>query len=240
MARGGSTGIYPQAPAWELEEIHHAEEYPIVFTEVGRKEEALFYTAMIGQNVHIDFETGAIRAVEDRLYIINLTPDQANSRIYDGVAGFHKAEGVYFTLVVPSQRLLAKMDPALRWRFRLAFEYPRTRKGAFLVPTLSTSPFPYCFITEAERERIEHLCPPLPIARYIPEEFSYSREEIKECWQSEEGRQVQARQLHPLIESLFSRAKGDLSHYRPMSKELLPLEYRGHQLLYNAEMLGGW
>ena len=242
------TAIDRFASAHELEDELHIENYPMVFTEVSARQcggetylkQILSYIAVVGQTADINLETGVINAIDDRIYVISLTPSHANSRAYDGIAGFYREKDIYFALLIPSEQQFPKMTPALRWRFRLAFEYPRRRKRGFIIPTINASHLAYCFISEAERGKMEHLCPPMPIARYNPEEFGYTEDELREYLESEERRREHAQQLYPMIESIFARTKGELSQYIPMSKELIPRKYRSFELLYDAEILGSW
>ena len=247
MIRGTTSTSLPTL-ADELDE-DGAPVYPVVFTEVAAAEPgtgrraasgALRYTAVIGDTAHIDHHTGVIKGIENRLDIMSIGPRSMYARAYEGLAAFYQAGGIYFTVVFPTEYRLADMQPALRWRFRFAFEYPRRRKKGFLVPTISSLPPAYCFLSEGERSRIEHLCPPIPIARYIPEEFGYDSEEMATFLQSEEQRQQHLERLYPLIEAIFQRTAADPAQYLPMSKELIPVEFRDYELLYDADMLGGW
>ena len=108
------------------------------------------------------------------------------------------------------------------------------------MPTLSAAPFAYGFISQAERERIEHLCPPEPIARYSPEEFGYNSEELSRFLESEEGKLKHIGELLPRLEDIFDRVDGDPHQYIVMLKRLVPTEYRDYDLLYGADVLGGW
>jgi len=220
--------------------------YPFVFTEARREDSGIAYNAVIGERFHIDHETKTIRALEGELstgglYIISISPHTLSSRVYGGIVGFENRNNIYFSVVFPDWHLLDKLQPAQRWKFRyISFEYPRRGKRGFLLPTINISPFAYCFIMESDREMIEHLCPPVPIARFMPEEFGYEKEELAKYLNSAEEKHKHANELYPVIDNLFLRSKGNINQYVPMDKQLLPEEYRDYQMLYNADSLWDW
>ena len=224
--------------------------YPIVFThvmmnhgsgETAKPSNLTSCTAVIGDTAHIDASDDSFRAIEDNLYVMNVSNDHIHSRFYQGMAGFFRSEHSHFAVVFPDMYVLPKMKPITRWRFQhLAFEYPRGQKRGFLVPALSAAPFAYGFISDSEREKIEHLCPPEPIARYIPEEFGYDREELSTYLRNREEKLDHIGELLPMMEDIFHRINGDPRWYKAMVKKLIPEKYRDYDLLYGAEMLGGW
>ena len=220
--------------------------YPFVFTEARRENGSIVYNAVMGERFHIDHDTKIIRALEGELstgglHIISISPYSLSSRVYGGIVGFENRDNIYFSVVFPDWHILDKLQPAQRWKFRyISFEYPRRGKKGFLLPTINTFPFAYCFITESDREMIEYLCPPMPIARYMPEEFGYEEEELARCFNSIEEKQKHANELYPVIEELFLKSKGDISHYIPMDKQLIPEDCRDYQMLYNADSLWDW
>ena len=226
------------------------EQYPVVFTQIvqhcnpGKNSFARRFvscTAIIGYTAHIDPRDGAIAAIEDGLYILNITHGRMNSRSYDGIAGFFRGERSHFAVVFPDMHILPKMGPITRWRFQhLLFEYPRGRKRGFLLPTTSTMPFAYGFISQVELDYIEHLCPPEPIARYAPEEFGHSEDSYRMYLKSEERKLEHSAKLLPILEGIFERIGGDASRYTDMRKSKIPAEYRDYDLLYGADILGGW
>ena len=108
------------------------------------------------------------------------------------------------------------------------------------MPTINTSPFAYSLVTDEEREAMEHLCPPEPIARFIPEQFGYEKAELLRYLNKKGERLKHASELYPLIQSIFERSQGNLDQYIPMKKELIPQEYQDYQLLYNADRLWDW
>ena len=168
-------------------------------------------------------------------------PCRLSSRVYGGIVGFENRNNIYFSVVFPDWHILDKLQPAQRWKFRyISFEYPRQGKRGFLLPTINTSPLAYCFITESDREMIEHLCPPAPIARYMPEEFGYEKGELARYLNDVEEKQRHASELYPIIEELFLKSKGDISHYVLMDKQLIPEDCRDYQMLYNADGLWDW
>ena len=220
--------------------------YPFVFTEACKEDGGIAYRAVVGEGLHIDNDMKIIKALEGELstgglYIISISPHVLSSRVYGGIVGFENRNNIYFSVVFPDWSILDKLQPAQRWKFRyISFEYPRRGKKGFLLPTINISPFTYCFITESDREMIEHLCPPMPIARFVPEEFGYEKEELTKYLSSVEEKQRHANELYPVIHYLFHRSKGDINQYMPMDKQLIPEEYRDYQVLYNAGSLGDW
>ena len=220
--------------------------YPLVFTEARRESDGIVYNAVIGERFHTNHSMEIIRALEGELstgglYIINISPHTLSSRVYGGITGFENRNSIYFSVVFPDWHILDKLQPAQRWKFRyISFEYPRRGKEGFLLPTISIAPFAYCFITKSDREMIEHLCPPAPIARYMPEEFGYEKEELARYLNEAEEKQKHANELYPPIEDLFLKSNGDVSYYIPMDKQLIPEEYQGYQMLYNADSLWDW
>ena len=242
MAIGGLTKIDELVPT-EEEEAEEVVRHPFVFTSVVAEEAGVSptYTAICGHHGRLDPGTQTITEVENRLYIISARPHQSHSRAYEGKADFCYEEGIYFALVWPDWTLLSGLDPATRWRFRyVSFEYPKKRKMGFILPTLNTFPFAWCFISSEEREWIEHLCPPEPVARYDPQRFGYKPEELASYLADSERQHQQSQRLYPIVEELFRRSGGDAGQYLPMGKELLPQEYRDYELLYDAQILGGW
>mgnify|MGYP001061284140 CR=1 FL=1 len=220
--------------------------YPFVFTEARRENGGIVYNAVIGEKLHVDPVMKTVRALEGELstgglYIISISSYSLSSRVYGGIVGFENSNNIYFSVVFPDWHILDKLQPVVRWRFRyISFEYPRRGKKGFLLPTINIFPFAYCFITESDREMIEHLCPPVPIARYMPEEFGYDKEELTRYLNSTEQKQKHANELYPAIHNFFQRSKGDINHYIPMDKQLIPEEYRDYQMLYNADGLWDW
>jgi len=225
---------------------HEENNYPFVFTEACKEGGGIAYNAVMGERFHIDHDTKIIRALEGELitgglYIISISPHTLSSRVYGGIVGFKNRNNIYFSVVFPDWRILDKLQPAQRWKFRyISFEYPRRRKRGFLLPAINIFPFAYCFITGSDREMIEHLCPPMPIARFMPEEFGYEKEELAEYLNSTEEKYKHAKGLYPVIDNLFQRSKGDINQYMPMNKQLIPEEYRDYQMLYNADSLWDW
>ena len=226
----------------EEEEGH----YPFVFTEAHRENGEIAYSAVIGERFYTGHDKKFIKALEGELntgglYIISISPYTLSSRVYGGIVGFENKNNIYFSVVFPDWSILDKLQPAQRWKFKyVSFEYPRRGKKGFLLPTINVSPFTYCFITESDREVIEHLCPPTPIARFIPEEFGYEKEELTKYLGSVEEKRKHANELYPAIDTLFQRSKGDINQYMLMDKHLIPEEYRDYQVLYNADSLWDW
>lgn len=221
-------------------------EYVFVFTEASSKGYGVSYTAVIGEKTCIDRNTKAIVAIESDLmsgglYIISISSSSLCSRAYGGTVEFNRSGNTYFAAVFPDWSIPGRLPPAQRWRFRyIAFEYPRGGKKGFLLPTINDSPFAYCFINSEERQTIEHLCPPMPVARYVPEEYGYESGELSRYLVNEEEKRRHASELFPIIDSIFARCGGDKGQYLPMDKEIIPKEYRDYQMLYNAESLGDW
>jgi len=226
----------------ENEEVEHI----FVFTQVSAERQGTVYTAVIGEKAYINNNSKATNAVEadlsaGGLYIISIGPDVIASRVYGGVVRFEQESGIYFAVVFPEWTILDKLEPAQRWKFRyISFEYPRKGKKGFLLPTINCLPFAYCFITQEERQIIEHLCPPMPVARYLPAEYGYKEEELSRYLTDEQEKSRHADELYPIIESIFVRSKGNKEQYLPMSKNLLPQQYRDYQMLYNANSLWDW
>lgn len=220
--------------------------YPLVFTEVRKDEGKLAYTAVIGEKLHRDYNTKAITALEadlvtGGLYILSLSPHDLSSRAYSGIAGFESEDNIYFAVVFPDWSIPDKLEPASRWKFRyVSFEYPRGGKKGFLLPTINTSPFAYCFITKQQSQLIKHLCPPKPIASYAPEEFGYTKGKLLSYFKSPRVRQKHADELYPIIDNIFEQSKGNINQYIPMNKQLIPRQYRDYQMLYNADSLWDW
>lgn len=221
-------------------------EHVFVFTEASIKRNGIAYTAVIGDKACINANSRAISSIEadlsaGGLYILSLNPSGLSSRIYGGTAKFEEENGIYFAVVFPDWTILEKLSPAQRWKFRyISFEYPRRGKKGFLLPTINSSPFAYCFITREEKEMIEHLCPPKPVARFVPEEYGYDEEELSRYLSDEEEKCKHANELYSIIDSVFERCGGDEEQYMPMKKDLIPEEYRDYQMLYNADSLGDW
>jgi len=80
----------------------------------------------------------------------------------------------------------------------------------------------------------------LPVARYMPEEYGYEKEELSRYLGDEEEKRQHANELYPIIDSIFERSGGDKEQYTSMGKDLIPEEYRDYQMLYNAESLWDW
>jgi len=221
-------------------------EHVFVFTEASVKGDGIAYTAVIGDKACIDANSRIIGSIEadlslGGLYILSLSPSSGSSRIYGGIAKFEEGNGIYFAAVFPDWTILDKLEPAQRWKFRyISFEYPRRGKKGFLLPTINSSPFAYCFITQKERGMIEHLCPPKPVARFAPEEYGYEEEELSRYLSDEEEKQKHVGELYSIIESIFKRCRGNEEQYVPMGKDLIPEEYRDYQMLYNADSLWDW
>ena len=220
--------------------------YAFVFTEASTGKHGTAYTAVIGEEACVNSNSKSITAVEGDLsvgglYIISISPSRLSSRVYGGTVKFERKGGIYFAVVFPDWTVLEQLEPAQRWRFRyISFEYPRRGKKGFLLPTINSAPFAYCFITQEEKEIIEHLCPPMPVARYMPEEYGYEKEELSRYLGDEEEKREHASEFYPIIDSIFERSEGNKEQYLPMDKDLIPKEYRDYQMLYNAESLWDW
>ena len=220
--------------------------YVFVFTEALTESHGVAYTAVIGQRAKIDNYSKRICAVEGalssgELYIISVGPSRLSSRAYGGTVRFEEEDGIYFAVVFPDWAVLEQLEPALRWRFRyISFEYPRGGKRGFLLPTINSSPFAYCFITQEEKEIIGHLCPPMPVAHYMPEEYGYEKEELSTYLADEAEKCRHASELCHIISSIFDRSGGSKEQYLTMDKDLIPEEYRDYQMLCNAENLWDW
>lgn len=227
---------------WESGKAEHV----FVFTEASVKGNGIAYTAVIGNKACIDANSRVIGSIEadlslGGLYILSLSPSSGSSRIYGGIAKFEEVNGIYFAVVFPDWTVLEKLKPTQRWKFRyISFEYPRRGKKGFLLPTINSSPFAYCFITQEEKEMIEHLCPPKPLARFAPEEYGYEEEELSRYLSDEEEKRKHAGELYSIIDSIFERCGGNEEQYMPMGKDLIPEKYRDYQMLYNADSLWDW
>lgn len=220
--------------------------YVFVFTEASLKGGGIAYTAVIGDKAGIDANSGAISSIEadlsaGGLYIFSLNPYGLSSRVYGGIVKFEEGNSIYFAVVFPNWTILEKLEPAQRWGFRyISFEYPRRGKKGFLLPTINSSPFAYYFITWEEREMIEHLCPPKPVARFAPEQYGYDEEELLRYLGDEEEKCRHANELRSIVDSIFERCGGNEEQYMPVEKDLIPEEYRDYQMLYNASTLWDW
>ena len=220
--------------------------YPLVFTEARKENGSVTYNAVMGEEFRIDHDTKIIRVLKGELstgglYTISISPHTLRSRVYGGVVSFENRNNIYLSVVFPDWHILDELQPVQRWMFRyISFEFPRQGKKGFLLPTINISPFVYCFITQSDREIIEHLCPPVPIACYMPEKFGYEKEEIVRYLNSVEEKRKHAEELYPTIANFFQRSEGDINQYIPMDKQLIPEEYRDCQVLYNADSLGDW
>lgn len=227
---------------WGNEEARYA----FVFTEASTERNGTAYTAVIGENAYMDDNSRRLSTIDGDLsagglYIINISPSRLCSRVYGGTVKFQREGNTYFAVVFPDWTILEQLGTVQRWRFKyISFEYPRRGKKGFLLPAINSSPFAYCFITEEEREVIEHLCPPMPVARYTPEEYGYEKEELLRYLGDKEEKRQHADELYPIVHSIFERSGGDKEQYTPIDKALIPEEYHDYQLLYNAESLWDW
>jgi len=221
-------------------------EHVFVFTEASTKGNGIAYTAVIGDKACIDAESRVIGSIEadlsiGGLYVLSLSPSSLSSRVYGGIVKFEEGNGIYFAVVLPDWTILEKLKPAQRWKFRyISFEYPRRGKRGFLLPTINSSPFAYCFITQGQKEMIEHLCPPQPVARFAPERYGYNEKELSRYLSDEGEKRRHATELCSIIDSIFERCGANEEQYIPMEKDLIPEEYRDYQMLYNADSLWDW
>ncbi|HEX75952.1 MAG TPA: hypothetical protein G4O12_05125 [Dehalococcoidia bacterium] len=129
-----------------------------VFTEASAEKHGTAYTAIMGEKARVNGNSKTISAVEGDLlagglYIISISPSRLSSRVYGGIVKFERKGGIYFAVVFPDWTVLEQLEPAQRWRFRyISFEYPRRGKKGFLLPTINSSPFAYCFVSQEENQ----------------------------------------------------------------------------------------